>query len=407
MNDKPSDSSRTFSGWDYFLLWAGAAIALPEIWAGGLLTAQGLLLGLAAIILGHVIGNAILAAAGRIGARDGVPAIASTRPTLGRAGAHLAGALNVIQLLGWTGFMIWIAAQSAQALPWLPSWGPKVWTLLIGILTTLWAAGGRAVWRPLQRIGVLLLLALSVWMTVEVLRAYPIANLLQVPRDSSKPFLLALDAVIVMPVSWLPLVSDYTRYARRERTAASGVFWGYFIGSCWMYAVGLVAALATQSDTPDAMVIQLLGASPVAALALVVILLSTFTTTFLDIFSTAVSAQSLWPRLPERATILVVGLLGTLLAMWVDAMTYEPFLLFIGSAFCPLFGVVLADYFLIRRGAPVAERFANPRALAAWAAGFALYQAITRLGWPIGASLPAFLLAAGLHLLLHWKPRHD
>ena len=401
-----SPLSSNFSGLDFFFLWAGAAIALPEIWAGGLLTAQGLIAGLAAIVIGHLVGNLVMVGAGEIGYRHRVAAIASTRNAIGRAGSYAAGALNVVQLLGWTAVMIWIATQAIRTLPAMPHLGKVAWTLVIGGATTLWALAGRALWKPLQKIGVLLLFVLSVVMTWRVLHQYPLGELLRLPRDSSPPFLLGLDAVIVMPISWLPLVSDYSRYAASGKAARAGTFWGYFIGSSWMYSVGLIAALATRSESPDAMVMEMMANTNLAFSALGIIVLSTLTTTFLDIFSAAISAQSLWPKLPERATVAVVGLIGTILAVFFDVTSYEPFLLFIGSAFCPLFGVTLANYFVVNR-----QRFREAPGfqipgLLAWAAGFVVYQTASRMGWPVGASLPSLLVAGGLHALFPGKKEH-
>jgi purine-cytosine permease-like protein len=145
--------------------------------------------------------------------------------------------------------------------------------------------------------------------------------------------------------------------------------------------------------------------------AVAVVLLSTLTTTFLDIYSNAVSAQSLFPKLGTRGLVLLGGLAGTLIALFFDATQYEGFLLFIGSAFCPLFGVVLADYFLLKRGHYVAEDLyrrgrywytggVNVRGMAAWAVGFGIYHWCARTGFAGGASIPAMVLAAALYLLI-------
>ena len=101
-----ADAERDHSGWDLFLLWAGAGIALPEIWAGGLIVKLGLAAGLVAALVGHLLGNTVLAGAAWIGARHGVPAIVSTRAALGYRGSWLAAVLNVVQMIGWTGFKI-------------------------------------------------------------------------------------------------------------------------------------------------------------------------------------------------------------------------------------------------------------------------------------------------------------
>jgi nucleobase:cation symporter-1, NCS1 family len=149
------------------------------------------------------------------------------------------------------------------------------------------------------------------------------------------------------------------------------------------------------------MLLQLMGAHRLLVPALLVVLLSTLTTTFLDIYSNAVSAQSLFPKLGTRPLVLLAGLAGTGIALFFDATKYEGFLLLIGSAFCPLFGVVLADYFILKRGRYVAEDLyrrgrywyaggVNGRAMAAWAAGFGIYHVCAQdRAFAGGSSIPA------------------
>lgn len=369
----------------------------------------GLGAGAFAAILGHLVGNTVMAGAGWIGARHGVPAIVSTRAALGYRGAYLAAVLNVIQMIGWTGFMVWVGGHAAAGLPGAGDAGPRVWMLVIGITTTGWALLGHRGWRVAQRAGVALLLVLAVLMTWRVAQAYPLAALRAAPRDPSLPFGVGFDLVVVMPISWLPLVADYTRYARDPARGTAGTWLGYFAAGTWMYLIGLAAALATGSGTPDAMVIRLLADTGWVVPALLIVLISTLTTTFLNIFSNAVSVQALLPRAPERRLVLGGGLLGTVLALAVNGLLYEPFLLYIGSAFCPLFGLVLADYFVRRRGRLDAEALFRPGgtgyrhgvnlvAIAIWALGFALYQVASRRGWPTGAALPALIVPGVVYL---------
>ena len=410
LNGPVESRERNLGEWDFFLLWAGAAISLSEIWAGGLLVSFGLLAGLGIILLGHAIGNTPMALGGLIGSRHGVPAIVSTRGALGNRGSILPAVLNIVQLVGWTAVMLWIGGQAAAGLAGGAA-SARGWTLVLGVLTTLWALAGHRAWRMLQKTGVVLLLALTVAMTGLALKTYGWRELLAVKSAPAMPAMLGLDLVIAMPISWMPLVSDYARYAQRPGRGLCGTWGGYFLASSWMYAVGLVAALATGSGAPEAMLMQLMGAHRLLGPAVLIVLLSTVTTTFLDIYSNAVSAQSLFPRLGHRAAVLAGGLLGTLLALFFDATKYEGFLLFIGAAFCPLFGVVLADYFILKRGQYVAEDLfrrgvywyaggVNWRALAAWAAGFGLYQYCAHTAFPGGASIPAMAAAAVLYLAI-------
>lgn len=410
MNGPVEGHERNLREWDFFLLWAGAAISLSEIWTGGLLASFGLLAGLGLILLGHVIGNVPMALGGLIGSRHGVPAIVSTRGALGNRGSILPALLNVVQLVGWTAVMLWIGGQAAAGLAGGAA-SARGWTIGLGALTTLWALAGHRAWRTLQKIGVVLLLLLSVVLTAVALKTYGWRELLAAKNAPAMSAMLGLDLVIAMPISWMPLVSDYARYAHPPGGGLRGTWWGYFIVGSWMFGVGLVASLATGSDAPQTMLMQLLGVHRLLWPAVAIVLLSTATTTFLDVYSNAVSVQSLFPKLGTRPAVAIGGVLGTLLALHVDATKYEAFLLFIGSAFCPLFGVVLADYFLLKRGRYEAEDLFrrgrywyaagfNVRALAAWAAGFGLYRLCVRSNFAGGASLPALLAAALLYLAI-------
>jgi putative hydroxymethylpyrimidine transporter CytX len=404
------EGERTLGGWDFFLLWSGAAVSLAEIWAGVLLVPMGFAAGLLAILIGHLIGNTPLALGGILGSRMGIPTMVSVRPSFGIRGSYFGSLLNVVQLVGWTGVMLWIGGQAAQAIWPFPGWGFRGWVLVGGMVTTLWAVVGHRGWRWIQRIGVSGLLMLCCVMTYVVFVQYGWGRLAQISPKGGMPFMVGMDLVIAMPISWLPLVSDYSRFARGTGSAFWGTWVGYLLVSSWMYVVGLAAALATSSPTPDAVVMELMMSWGLALPALIIVLFSTFTTTFLDIYSSAVSSMNIWPRIGENRGVILCGILGTALAMIFPATAYEGFLLFIGSVFCPLFGVVLADYFLLRRGRYVTEslylrdrywywRGLNVRALAAWGVGFAVYLLLKE--WTtIGSSIPSLLVAGGLYLTL-------
>jgi putative hydroxymethylpyrimidine transporter CytX len=415
MNEPVEGHERNLRERDFFLLWAGAAISLSEIWAGGLLVSFGLLAGLGIILLGHLVGGTPMALGGLIGSRHGVPAIVGTRGALGNRGSILPALLNIVQLAGWTAVMLWIGGQAAAGLAGGAE-SARGWIIALGVLTTAWALAGNRFWRVLQKTGVVLLLLLSVAMTGLALNTYGWRDLWTAEATPSMPFMLGLDLVIAMPISWMPLVSDYARYAAVPGRGIRGTWWGYFLVSSWMFAVGLVVAIATGSDAPETMLMQLMGEHRLLGPAVLVVLLSTVTTTFLDIYSNAVSAQSLFPKLGTRPLVLLGGAAGTLIALFFDATKYEGFLLFIGAAFCPLFGVVLADYFILKRGRYVAEDLfrrgrywyaggVNWRAMAAWAAGFGIYHLCVKTGFAGGASIPSLLAAAAIHLAISFGKR--
>jgi len=421
-----SKEDRKLGGWDFFLLWAGAAVSLAEIWAGGLIVPLGLGLGLWVILLGHLIGNTPFALGGLIGSRWGIPTMVAVRPSFGIRGSYFAAALNVIQLIGWTAVMLIICGAAADAIS--KSYGfsnPTLWIVVSGVITTLWAVAGHRFWKWLQRVSVVALLILCLAMIYVVFQQYGWGMLAQIPRKSDFSFMVGMDLVIAMPISWLPLVSDYSRFATNSKSSFWGTWIGYFIVSSWMYLLGLMASLATQSPDPSGVVINLMLKFGWAIPALVIVLFSTFTTTFLDIYSTAISGLNIVPKLGERKGIILGGILGTGVAMVFPALLhYEHFLLFIGAMFCPLFGIVLADYFLLKKGLIEVEdlyreegrywfwKGVNPIAILAWAIGFAIYLGFSPMlmekvlgikaafPWPIGSSLPSMVLAGLTYWLL-------
>ena len=417
---------RNLGGWDFFLLWAGAAISLAEIWAGSLVVPLGLGLGLGAILLGHLIGNTPFALGGLIGSRWGIPTMVSIRPSFGIRGSYFAAALNVIQLVGWTAVMLIVCGQAADAISKFYGFSNlNLWIILSGVITTLWAVAGHQFWKWIERISVFALLILCMAMTYVVFREYGWGMLSQIPRKGDFPFMVGMDLVIAMPISWLPLVSDYSRFAMNSKRSFWGTWISYFIVSSWMYLVGLMATLATQSPDPSGVVMNLMLKFGWAIPALIIVLFSTFTTTFLDIYSTAISGLNIFPKLGERTGIWIGGILGIIVAIIFPALLdYEHFLLFIGAMFCPLFGIVLVDYFLIRRrtidledlykrgGKYWFSKGINPLAMIAWAVGFAIYlgfspmlmekvlQIKAAFPWPLGSSLPSMILAGFIYWLL-------
>ncbi|HOE57637.1 MAG TPA: cytosine permease, partial [Bacillota bacterium] len=129
----------------FLALWFGAAISIAEILTGGLLAPLGFKSGLTAIIVGHIIGTAILILGGIIGAETRLPSIMSTGISFGKYGAYLFSVLNVLQLLGWTAVMIISGARSVNEIT-KALWSYNniyIWSIIIGGLICLWIYFGK------------------------------------------------------------------------------------------------------------------------------------------------------------------------------------------------------------------------------------------------------------------------
>jgi NCS1 family nucleobase:cation symporter-1 len=398
---------RRLSGLDFAILWGDLGIGLLVLVTGALLVpALGLPQALLAIAVGSLIGCVPLALVGRAGAREGVPGMVLLRPALGTRGSYLPTILNIAQLVGWTAFELWAMALVASRItgPVLGIDGFTFWLAAAALVCLLLSLGGPVVVvrRWMARFGVWVVVAVAAWVTVRVLTAADLGALWSRPGAGGfPPFWGAVDLVIAMPVSWIPLVADYNRFARRGSSSAGGTYAGYLVANLWFYSLGALLILGANAPAPSVTgiadgIVALAGGSVV----LVALLVGETDEAFADIYSAAVSAQNLLPRLNQRAGVVAVTAIGVGVAAWLvglpdeGVLTYEFFLLLIGSIFVPLFGVFLADYEVVRRRPYRADalfdhrgpyRYSagfNPAAMAAWFLGFAAYHWIapTSLG---------------------------
>ncbi|MBP2625830.1 MAG: hydroxymethylpyrimidine transporter CytX [Firmicutes bacterium] len=399
-----NENTNTLSFNNYLFLWFGAAVSIAEIMTGGLLAPLGFQSGMVAIIVGHLVGTILLVLAGLIGARERIPALVSTRISFGAYGSYLFSVLNVLQLVGWTAVMIISAARSANEIA-KAMWGMdylQLWSVVIGGLVLLWIALGReGGLKKANMVAVFLLFGVTIVLSTVVFKD---GIVFSVPSAGGLSFGEALELSVIMPLSWLPLIADYTRFAKDKKSGALGSGIGYFVGSCWMYTIGLGAAIVANNPEPSAMML----AANMGLSALGVVILSTVTTTFLDAYSAGVSFANIFPQLNEKLVALIMTLIGIFLALWVDIENYENFLMAIGSVFAPLFAILLTDYFILKNRQVQADLLVNWSAIGVWALGIYLYYQFISMEFVIGATIPVMLITALLYKIIwgytkQWK----
>jgi len=377
---------------DNGMIWFGAAISLGEILAGTFIAPLGFKKGVAAILIGHAIGCILLYAAGLIGGRTGKSAMDTVKISFGNKGANFFAILNVLQLIGWTAVMVISAARAMGVLA-NPVFGLSdntVWCLLIGGLIIIWLLIGVTNLGKVNLFAVGGLFLLTIVLSTVVFRGGTAGEI-----SGQMSFGAAVELSAAMPISWLPLISDYTRFAKKPVGATAASTLAYFVGSCWMYIIGLGAAIYTgQSDIALVMLQAGMGIAGVF-----IILFSTVTTTFLDAYSAGVSANSIADKLSERWVAIVVTISGTLLAMFTPIEQYENFLYFIGSVFAPMIAILITDFFILKRDhSSVAFHIDN---LFVWAAGFLIYRQFMSLDIVVGSTFPVMFITGILCILVH------
>jgi nucleobase:cation symporter-1, NCS1 family len=418
---------RFLRGIDYFVLWSSLGVGLLVFSAGSFLTAAKFSDAILAIIIGSIAGSLLLALAGKIGSDHAVPSLISTRPSFGIRGAYLPAILNVMQLTGWTTFEIMIMSKAAEMLAGklIPYY---IWTIIIGAFVILLGIVGpfAVVKNWLGKFAIWISYASSIIIIIHLLTAGNLSKILSsLGNGNSMSFFSALDIVIAMPISWMPLAADYNRFSKESKGAFIGTFIGFTLTNILFYFGGVMLGL---SD-----VVGIIAAiqSIFFGFLLLILLVDEADNAFADVYSAAVSTQSIFRKIKQVYLIIGFTILSTILAMTISIANYETFILLIGAVFVPLFGVVLSDYYIVKRckypealmyggssdsnnsnGSSAALKIGFP-AIISWSMGVLLYYLLSSLSpiyipnWPpIGATIPSFITSALLYVGIMYFTRH-
>lgn len=368
------------------LVWFGAGVSIAEILTGMALAPLGMGKGLLATLIGHVIGCVLLFLAGVIGGKTGKSAMETTKLSFGKFGSIFFAILNVVQLIGWTGIMIYDGALSANGIKDVGVW---IWCIVIGGLILIWILIGLTKLGIINTIAMASLFILTIILSVIIFRD---GNGRSIDADSLS-FGAAVELSVAMPLSWLPLISDYTRSAEKpvKASAVSAIVYG--LVSCWMYVIGMGASIFTEeSDIASTMVKAGLGVA-----GLLIIVFSTVTTTFLDAFSAGVSTETIWSKIRDKWAAAVVAVVGTVGAIVYPMDDITDFLYFIGSVFAPMIAIQIADYFILKKDS-FGKKLDIPGALV-WLIGFVIYRLLMKVDMPVGNTFPCMMITAVLEII--------
>lgn len=394
-------------GWpQHAALWFSLGVGLLVMQVGAyLVPAVGPRDAALAIVLGSLIGAGLLGWTARLGCERGLSSAGLMHATYGSAFARLPVLLNIVQLIGWTTFELVVMREGTAAIAQqsfgLALDGPLglllTTTLWGGVLVLLMAGSMLTLVRKfIGRYGLPLVVLSLLWLSWQFgsqLQAQGFDAFWSRPGTGGMGLLSAMDLVIAMPVSWLPLVADYARHGRSGRAALGGTWLGYAVANIWCYALGvLVASVAA----PGTQLVTALLLAQGGLIALGLILIDEIDNAYGDVYSGAVSSQSLLPAWSLRRWGMALAVLCTSLALVLPMHSIEPFLLLLSSVFVPLYGVILGR--LSARPATTAAiaRRVDVRAALLWLAGIALYHGLAQWAPHWGAALPTLAATFGL-----------
>ena len=326
--------------------------------------------------------------AGVIGGKARRSAMETVKMSFGQKGSLLFSVLNVLQLVGWTAIMIYDGALAADGVVTAGRW---IWCLVIGALIILWIMIGIT---NLGKVNVFAMTALFILTLILCKVIFFNGGVVGMAADDSMTFGAAVELSVAMPLSWLPLISDYTREAKEpvKATAASAIVYG--VVSSWMYVIGMGAAIYTGEYD----IAQIMLKAGLGIVGLLIIIFSTVTTTFLDAWSAGISSESIVAKLKGKHVAVAVTVIGTIAAIVYPMDNITDFLYLIGSVFAPMIAIQIADFFILKKD--TSEREVNVANLVVWVVGFVAYRYLMNVDIPVGNTLPDMVITIVLCIIV-------
>ncbi len=403
-------AQRSFGFNDHASLWLSLGVGLLVMQIGAyLVPAVGPQQAALVIVFGSILGAGMLAWTAKLGCETGLSSSGLMHATYGSSFAKLPVLLNIVQLVGWTAFELVIMRDGAAAIAkqsgFAAGWLPFAATLVLGAILVALMSGSMVtlVRKFIGRFGLPLVIASLLWLTWQFLvkaNAQGLVAIWNKPGAGGMSSMQALDLVIAMPVSWLPLVADFARHGLSGRSALRGTWLGYAVANIWCYSLGVLIAITTPST--DLVAALLLAQGGLIALGL--ILIDEVDNAYGDVYSGAVAGHSLKPSWSVRSIGMGFAAVCTALALVLPMHALEPFLLMLSSVFIPLYGVILARL----TGKPnvaalVTERPVNYSAVLIWFSGVVFYHVMSKYAPAWGAAIPTLVLTFVLAKLMSDK----
>ncbi|MBR0370634.1 MAG: cytosine permease [Methanobrevibacter sp.] len=375
------------------IIWFGVAISVSEIEAGIQIGSLSSLNSLwLPLILGHVLGGIMLFLVGYIGAKLRMNAMETTTSSFGRYGSKFFAALNVMQLVAWIAVL---NAQGASALAGLdPQISFPLICMLFAIFIALWVYVGL---QRSSKVTAVVMVILTLLLAVLTARLFGFngsgmmsavnANSGVLANSKALDFWNIFEISIAMPISWLPVISDYTKDVKKPINATAVSAIAYTIASLWMYFIGIEIAAIGLNNVADAILLANLGIPGV-----IIMVLSTVTTNFLAANSAGESAKAIFHKLNPKIVGAFVSFLSAVIAILGIMNHYISFLYLIASVFAPMAAVLSVSFYLNMDTDGVSKWN-----MFAWFAGFIIYQlAAYQDSVFLGPTLLAILVSASI-----------
>lgn len=384
------------------IIWFGVAISVSEIQAGVQIGAMSSLESLwLPLVLGHILGGVLLFLVGYIGAQIRQNAMHTTKLAYGNYGSKFFATLNVLQLVAWVAVLYAQGAVALEGLK-LPISFPMTCIILASIVA-VWVYVGLKRSTKITSAVMIVLTALLVILTVKLFTMGSFNSVGLAGNSQTLSFWNIFEISIAMPVSWLPVISDYTKDAEKPLSASILSATAYTVASLWMYFIGiLVVGIGANNDVAQAILLAGLGVT-----GIVILVLSTITTNFLATNSAGESANTIVNRIDPKVAGIIVSALSAIIAISGIMDHFISFLYLITSVFGPMAAVLIVSYYFNTTSEDSVWTWRWN--LFAWFVGFIVYQMVSTLDSIfLGPTLLSFIVSAALaYIVILFNKNHN
>ncbi|GGO56086.1 purine-cytosine permease family protein [Streptomyces lasiicapitis] len=364
--DVVPDAERHGTAFSQFTLWLGANLQITAVVTGALAVVFGgdVVWSIVGLVLGNVLGGAVMALHSAQGPKLGLPQMIHSRAQFGVRGAVVP---LLLVILMYVGFFASGSVLAGQATAELTHTDDTTGIVLFAAVTAVTAAVGYRVIHALGRVASVICALAFIYLGVRLLDRVDLSSLLSDAHFDLPMFLLAVSLSASWQLAFGPYVADYSRYLPRTTSGRATFWWtlsGSALGAQWSMTFGvLVAASAGGAFMSNQVeyVVGLGGTGLIASFLYFVIALGKLTINVLNTYGgfmsmvTSVSGfrgqKTLSPRgrAAYIALIMIAGTTVALLGKDSFLTSFKDFLLFLLTFFTPWSAINLVDYYLISK----------------------------------------------------------
>ncbi|MGJ0126733.1 sulfonate ABC transporter substrate-binding protein [Pantoea deleyi] len=360
-----------------FTLWFGGNLQITAIVTGALAVVLGgdVVWSLVGLLVGQMIGAAIMSLHALQGPRLGLPQMITSRMQFGVYGAVIPLVLVCIMYVGFSASGTVLAGQAlAKLISVSNATGMIVFSALIVVIAVM---GYRVIHQLGKLASVIGVLAFA-YLFITLFATHDLAAVWQNRHFTPANFLLAVSLSSSWQIAFCPYVSDYSRYLPADVSAKKlfgSVFAGTVLGTQASMTLGVIAAALAGSAFAGNEVGYIVGLGSTAGMAMVIyfaICFGKITFTTLNAYGSFMSLTTIVSGFRRQTTLsqggrilfvilmVSVACLIALLSEPAFLKSFTHFLLFLLAFFVPWSAISLTDFYLITRGRVDVPALADP-----------------------------------------------